>query len=795
MDSLDAHSLAKTSAESDFFHDLLQFTPGNGGLGFHEDDPLLDILSTPICSPHGDISHEQLGHTPSLPSTIEEVYQLSAVTPSSFMQGDGEEEEGRPLLDIVTPVSSSFTAVTSTCNSARTAGMIPGSSGDAHQSTTTSHLPASTTNSDPPSPIHMHSCHAVSTAGTIGTIPSNHHNLFHFPPESLSGVLPSQAHHSASPDPVPSMHQDHSIASSLPVMLQGVALDSLRDEAIGVLEASLAASLGNLMEQLKQALPGIATSSADLTQLLSSLCGNLQQILPVSQDGHSPATDFPDSLPSFASARSATLGPTPTSMATTTATANVLASAAPNISEALQQLNPASVTGAETEGPSLPASTVGTPIISESDDSDWEDMHSSVAQCFTHIDWTDRQRTNRLQLVPAIPSAPATPTAKELQAIEQSASAEHDQKRTPKKLPSHKRHAGGWPKGRPRKKVKQVLAEKPKLPLTGYAIFLSETRRQVIDEYPEKAMNEINRVLGRIWSTMDDNQKRQYYEKASTDKKRYLSEIRLFLTARLKGMTDETVASMLMQDIDKQYAKVLQNEQDNDMLHCELCNKRFVNIANKFNHLESKPHLVILAHTLEKMAAILVTQHLQQTGRLPDRGQNQAILIEDAEPEGVSDPPPSMYSPEDRENTRSSPVRASEAAESTFSESTDLDVPTESAVCCKSHTHSITDVVVRDPLPSAEVESCIQLGNIIQGPTRSIMKLLNDFGKVVSAIHKHHEEKKVTFANLQEQHVELQMAAGEQEYMAHGMHQELSGLREEHRVLQNNLLMLESIFD
>ena len=801
MDGLEAHPLSKANADSDFFHDLLQFTPGNGSLGFHVDDTLLDILNTPLCPPHGDIPHEQLSHPVTLPSTIDEVYQITEETPSSFMQGDGEEEEGRPLLDIVTPVSSSFSAITSACGSARTAGLIPCSSRGLHQSTATSYLPASTFISDPPSPVHMHNCNAVSTAGRFDTIPSNQHSLFHFPTESLAGTLPPQTHHSNPPDPV---HQDHAIANSLPGVLQGVGLDSLGDEGIGVLEASLSASLGSLMDQLKQNVPGVAVSSAAVAQLLNSLCGNLQQTLPILQDGM--ATVIPDSFPASTSARSATLNPTPAmSVAVTAAATNAtesmseLEGAAPNISEALKQPNPTDATGAETNGPSLPASTVGTPIVSDSDDSDLEDMHSSVAQRFTHIDWTDRQRTSQVQLIPFVPSAPVADTTKEQQVTEESgtsaATAEEEQDKTTKKnLPPHKRHAGGWPKGRPRKKVKQVQAEKPKLPLTGYAIFLSEKRRQVIDEYPDKAMNEINRVLGRIWSTMDNSQKRQYYEKASTDKKRYLNEIRLFLTARLKRMTDETVASKLMRDIDKQYAKVLQNEQDNDLLHCELCDKRFVNIANKFNHLESKPHLVILAHTLEKMAAVLVTQHLQQAGRLPERGQNEAILIEDAEPEGVSGILPSIHSLQDREKAHKSPAQASETPQGT-SERADLDVLAEPPVCCKNHTHSITDVAVRDPLLSAETESCIEVGSIIQGSTSSLMKLLNDFGKVVSAIHKQQEEKKAAFANLQEQHVDLQMAAGEQEYIAHELHQELSGQQEEHRVLQKDLLKLESLFD
>lgn len=791
MDGLETHSLAKASSEDDFMYDLLQFTTGNGGLGFHEDDPLFNILSTPISPSHEDIPHGQLLHPPSLPRTIEEVYQLSPVTPNSFMQGDGEEEEGRPILDMLTPVSSSFAAaVTNACSSARTAGAMPDSSRGLRLLTTTSCLPASTLASGPPSPILLPSCSAVSTVGTTDTISSNHHNYI--------WTLSTQTPHVAPPYSILSSHQDGAIASLLPMVLQG---DSLGDEASGLLEAGPAASLGSLMDQLKQALP---TGASDITQLLNSLCSSLQQTLPVSQDGHFPSTVFADGIPNSASARLSALDPTPTSMVMAATGTNAaesmsgLASTAPDLSEALQQLNRASVIATEIEDPSLPPSTVGTPVISDSDDSDWEDVHSSVAQRFTHIDWTDKQRTSRVQPIPTVHTAPATPTAKELQTTEQSgtsaALAEEDIEQTPKKLPSHKRHAGGWPKGRPRKKVKQVLAEKPKLPLTGYAIFLSETRRQVIDEYPEKAMNEINRVLGRIWSTMDNSQKRLYYEKASTDKKRYLNEIRLFLSARMKGLTDETVASMLMQDIDKQYAKVIQNEQDNDILHCELCDKRFVNIANKFNHLESKPHLVILSHTLEKMAAILVTQHLQQTGRLPDRGQNAILIDEDAEPEGVPNEPPAILSLVNREKTCNSQLPPAETAKGT-SESADSDVPVKDPICCKNHAYSVTDVYVRDPHPSVAEESYVDLGSITQGPTSSLMKLLNDFGKVVSAIHKHREETKTICNDLQEQQAELQTTAGEQEYMSQGLHEELSDLREENQALQNNLQMLESMFD
>lgn len=82
---------------------------------------------------------------------------------------------------------------------------------------------------------------------------------------------------------------------------------------------------------------------------------------------------------------------------------------------------------------------------------------------------------------------------------------------------------GGWPKGKKRKRLKDVNA--PRAPLTGYMRFLNDRRDKARLEHPNLTFAEIIRMLGAEWSKLAQSDKQKYLDEADRDKERYVKEI------------------------------------------------------------------------------------------------------------------------------------------------------------------------------------------------------------------------------------------------------------------------------
>ncbi|XP_033624937.1 high mobility group protein 20A-like isoform X1 [Asterias rubens] len=81
----------------------------------------------------------------------------------------------------------------------------------------------------------------------------------------------------------------------------------------------------------------------------------------------------------------------------------------------------------------------------------------------------------------------------------------------------------GWPKGKKRRRLKDVNA--PRAPLTGYVRFLNDRRDKARADNPNMSFAEITRMLGKEWTTLSQNEKQCYLDEADRDKERYVKEL------------------------------------------------------------------------------------------------------------------------------------------------------------------------------------------------------------------------------------------------------------------------------
>eukprot|EP00484_Ammonia_sp_Unknown_P029227 CAMPEP_0197027012 /NCGR_PEP_ID=MMETSP1384-20130603/7011_1 /TAXON_ID=29189 /ORGANISM="Ammonia sp." /LENGTH=339 /DNA_ID=CAMNT_0042455801 /DNA_START=389 /DNA_END=1408 /DNA_ORIENTATION=+ len=88
---------------------------------------------------------------------------------------------------------------------------------------------------------------------------------------------------------------------------------------------------------------------------------------------------------------------------------------------------------------------------------------------------------------------------------------------------------GRGPKGKgktkgSRKKPKQPESM-PKKPQTSYFIFNNERRKELKEQYPEKKITELAKLIGGEWKTMTDAEKAKYVEQAKVVKEEYAIKI------------------------------------------------------------------------------------------------------------------------------------------------------------------------------------------------------------------------------------------------------------------------------
>ncbi|XP_043212366.1 high mobility group protein 20A-like [Amphibalanus amphitrite] len=82
----------------------------------------------------------------------------------------------------------------------------------------------------------------------------------------------------------------------------------------------------------------------------------------------------------------------------------------------------------------------------------------------------------------------------------------------------------GWPRGKKRTlKIKDVNA--PKLPMSGYMLFLNDHREQVRAANPGATFSDMTRLLANAWQAAPQEEKQQYMEAAQQQKERYSREL------------------------------------------------------------------------------------------------------------------------------------------------------------------------------------------------------------------------------------------------------------------------------
>lgn len=71
----------------------------------------------------------------------------------------------------------------------------------------------------------------------------------------------------------------------------------------------------------------------------------------------------------------------------------------------------------------------------------------------------------------------------------------------------------------------EILASKPKRPLTSYVIYANEQREQLRNERPEETSAERMMRIGKMWSKLTDEEKRPYQAKARVREDLYRAHI------------------------------------------------------------------------------------------------------------------------------------------------------------------------------------------------------------------------------------------------------------------------------
>lgn len=69
----------------------------------------------------------------------------------------------------------------------------------------------------------------------------------------------------------------------------------------------------------------------------------------------------------------------------------------------------------------------------------------------------------------------------------------------------YQKRKGGWPKGKKRKRARDINA--PKQPLTGYVRFLNDRREKIRAENPGLTFSEITKLMGAEWTKLPPSEK------------------------------------------------------------------------------------------------------------------------------------------------------------------------------------------------------------------------------------------------------------------------------------------------
>ncbi|EKX38267.1 hypothetical protein GUITHDRAFT_115609 [Guillardia theta CCMP2712] len=90
-----------------------------------------------------------------------------------------------------------------------------------------------------------------------------------------------------------------------------------------------------------------------------------------------------------------------------------------------------------------------------------------------------------------------------------------------------------------RRRRKKVLQGGPKKPATSFVLFSNTVREEVKAANPGLSFLELGKKLGEMWREMDPAVRKEYEDRATAAKDRYLEEKKIWLAQRAAGMTQD----------------------------------------------------------------------------------------------------------------------------------------------------------------------------------------------------------------------------------------------------------------
>jgi len=84
-----------------------------------------------------------------------------------------------------------------------------------------------------------------------------------------------------------------------------------------------------------------------------------------------------------------------------------------------------------------------------------------------------------------------------------------------------------------KKRTKKAL-EEPKYPRGAYLYYANEVRKRRQDQYPEKSVAEITKLLADEWKNLSNEKRKKYEEMAEEDRERYKKEMKVYKEKKKK---------------------------------------------------------------------------------------------------------------------------------------------------------------------------------------------------------------------------------------------------------------------
>lgn len=180
-----------------------------------------------------------------------------------------------------------------------------------------------------------------------------------------------------------------------------------------------------------------------------------------------------------------------------------------------------------------------------------------------------------------------------------------------------RKHSGGWQKG---KKRKTATVSPPKPPVTAYGIFLSEHRTKLTKERGTLPMSSLSKQLGAMWSALDEKNKLDYQKKADEDRQRYLCELKVYLHEVHQATEEESMGTL-----EQLVSENVSQEEDDDLLFCQICKLTFISLHNKKTHYSGKLHMDALLQCIKEALASRAENHSAKLStHPPDIMQSQS---------------------------------------------------------------------------------------------------------------------------------------------------------------------------